>query len=193
MASVVGYKLLSFEQNLLSKLVDGVEVNVSAIAKGYAVDKVAEFLLDAGLKHFLVDIGGEVRALGRNGDNETWRIAIEKPTIVGGVQQVVELENQALATSGDYRNFLLLDGKQFSHTINPVTLTPVLHKLASVSVLADNCSSADALATALMVMGEERGLAFATDNKIPVYMLVRTDQPGQYSILMTEEFRRILQ
>ena len=193
LAAVIGYEKLSLEQNLLSKLVDGVEVNVSAIAKGYAVDRVAEFLLDAGFSHFLVDIGGEVRAHGRNGDNETWRIAIEKPTIVGGVQQVVELENQALATSGDYRNFLLLDGKQFSHTINPVTLTPALHKLASVSVLADNCSSADALATALMVMGEERGLAFATDNKIPVYMLVRTDQPGQYSILMTEEFRRILQ
>ena len=74
-----------------------------------------------------------------------------------------------------------------------MTLTPALHKLASVSVLADNCSSADALATALMVMGEKRGLAFAKDNKIAVYMLVRTDQPGQYSILMTEEFRRILQ
>lgn len=193
LGNLIGYQQLSLEQDKLSKLVDGLEVNVSAIAKGYAVDQVAERLLAAGVENFLVDIGGEIRASGLNAQSKAWQIAIEEPSIAGGIHQIVELKDKAIATSGDYRNFLLVDGEQFSHTIDPTSLKPSLHRLASVSVLADRCSRADALATAIMVMGEERGFAFAEKHNLAVYMLIRSGQPNEYSILMTQKFRMILQ
>ena len=192
-AQRIGYQHLNFQQGTLSKLVDGLELNVSAIAKGYAVDKVSELLASAGIDDFMVDIGGEIRANGVNLQGKGWQIAIEQPSLLGGVQQLLSLKDQAIATSGDYRNFLIVDGEQFSHTINPVSLAPSLHKLASVSVIAERCSRADALATAIMVMGEEQGFAFAQKHQLAAYMLVRSRQSDQYSILMTEEFRRILQ
>jgi len=193
LAKRIGYQKLEFENNTLTKLVDGLEINVSAIAKGYAVDRLAQTLRNAGADDFLVDIGGELVAAGHNLEGHAWRVGIEKPTISGGVQQVVKLSDKALATSGDYRNFLLVDGQQFSHTIDPLTLKPSFHKLASVSVLSESCSRADALATALMVMGEERGFVFAQENKLAVYMLVRETQSNEYSVRMSEEFSRILQ
>ena len=193
LAKTIGYQRLKLKGQDLAKSVDGLEVNVSAIAKGYAVDQLSEYLLNAGVHNFLVDIGGEIRAAGSNLAGDSWRVAIENPTILGGVHKIIGLSDIAIATSGDYRNFLVIDGQQFSHTINPVTFKPSLHKLASVSVVSDKCSTADGLATALMVMGDERGFEFAKENKLAVYMLVRTAKPDEYTILMTEEFRRILQ
>lgn len=185
----VGYKNLKLQGKQLTKLAQGLEVNLSAIAKGYAVDQVADTLSALGYTHFLVNIGGELRASGTNADNELWRVGVEKPHLLGGIEQVISLENEAIATSGDYRNFILLDGQQFSHTIDPLTLKPVYHKLASVSVLSNKASTADALATALLAMGDEKGLVFAEMHDIAAYFIIRGDTEGSFEIRSTGKFK----
>ncbi len=185
----VGYRYLDLQNSKLTKLSDGLEINVSAIAKGYAVDKVAQVIEAQGIEHYLVNIGGELRAKGRNSEGKLWRIGVEKPHLLGGVAQVVLLDSMAIATSGDYRNFIVLDGQQFSHTIDSQTLKPVYHKLASVSVLASRASTADGLATALMAMGEIAGLEFANKHQIAAYFIIRGEQDEHYTVQMTEQFR----
>ncbi|WP_233216494.1 FAD:protein FMN transferase [Blastopirellula marina] len=158
----------------LKKSVDGLYVDLSAIAKGYGVDKIAELVAAAGVDAYMVEIGGEVRAAGRKPDVSPWRIAIEKP-IPGtrAIQQILELSDESLATSGDYRNFFEVDGQTFSHTIDPKTGRPLAHTLASVSVLHDDCAAADALATTLMVLGPDRGYNWAEEHKLAVLLLIR--------------------
>ncbi|UUO07912.1 FAD:protein FMN transferase [Blastopirellula sp. J2-11] len=158
----------------LKKSHDKLYVDLSAIAKGYGVDQLAQLVADAGAKSYMVEIGGEVRAAGRKSDGSPWRIAIEKP-IPGAraIQEIVELSNQSLATSGDYRNFFEVDGETFSHTIDPQTGRPLGHQLASVSVLHSDCAAADAFATTLMVLGPERGYNWAEQNKLAVLFLIR--------------------
>jgi len=193
----IGYQKIELNGKTLRKLFDGVEINLSAVAKGYAVDQVSETLLSKGFHNFLVDIGGELRAQGLNQQGKPWQLAIEKPNLFGGVQQVISLSDQAIATSGDYRNVIVVDGESYSHTIDPQSLSPVLHKLASVSVAHHSCAHADALATAILVMGEQRGLAFARENNLAVYMIVRggskAENDNPYSIQMTQEFAAFLQ
>lgn len=189
----VGYQYLSLQDSSLSKSKDGVELSLSAIAKGYAVDKVANVIEAYGINDYLVNIGGELRASGKTVDAQLWRVGIEKPHILGGIQQIALLDNKAIATSGDYRNYLVVDGQQFSHTIDPITLKPVLHKLALVSVIADKASTADALATAMMVMGEEKAWSFALKNRLAAYFIVRGDENKPFVIKYTEEFERNLQ
>lgn len=154
-----------------------IQLDFSAIAKGYAVDAVAELLIASGIENYLVEVGGELRASGRKHNGDFWRIAIEKPSLSqGGIQQVVDLENVAVATSGDYRNYFEKNGKRYSHTIDPRTGYPVDHKLASVTVIAAAAARADALATAMMVMGPEQTLMFAEQHSIPAYILVKQSE-----------------
>jgi thiamine biosynthesis lipoprotein len=137
-------------------------IDLSAIAKGFGVDQVAELLEEAGIRHWLVEIGGDVRARGVKSDQTAWRIGVEKP--LSGrreVQLVLEIGRRAVATSGDYRNFFEVDGKRYGHTIDPRTGRPVEHGLGSVTVVEDTCMSADALATALMVLGPAKGYDLA--------------------------------
>jgi len=188
-----GYQKLSLKGRQLSKEHDALIINLSAIAKGYAVDKVAEALLRKGIEHFLVSIGGELRAQGHSSDGSLWRVGIEKPHILGGIQQIAVLDNQAIATSGDYRNYHIIDGRKFSHTIDPKTLKPVFHKLALVSVISDATSTADALATALMAMGEKRAIEFAEREKLAAYLVIREDNEAGFKIHVTEQFRSNLQ
>ncbi len=137
-------------------------VDLSAIAKGYAVDQLAGLIEAQGLIDYLVEIGGELRGRGVNGRGAPWRIAIERPDASQrAVFQVVALRDLGMATSGGYRNFVEIDGQRYSHTIDPASGRPVSHRLASVTVLADECMQADAWATALLVLGPERGLALA--------------------------------
>ncbi|MDX1557597.1 MAG: FAD:protein FMN transferase [Marinobacter sp.] len=151
-------------------------VDLSAIAKGYGVDAVARFLESEGVEAYLVEIGGEVRVNGRKPDDSTWRLAIEQPVSEGReVNRVVALESRAMATSGDYRNYYESEGRRYSHTIDPATGEPIAHKLASVTVIADDCMTADALATGFNVMGYERANALAVRENIPAYFIVRTD------------------
>lgn len=149
------------------------EIDLSAIAKGYGVDAAAHALEAAGVRDYLVEVGGEVRAGGRNAAREPWRIGIADPA-GGGVALAVPLTDAAIATSGDYFNYFEQDGKRYSHTIDPRSGRPVTHALASVSVVAPDCMSADALATAIDVLGPEEGLAFAERRQLAVYLLVRT-------------------
>ncbi|MCP5441389.1 MAG: FAD:protein FMN transferase, partial [Chromatiaceae bacterium] len=142
----------------LRKDVAGLQIDLSSIAKGWAVDQLAQLLLDRGIGNFLVEIGGELRASGQKAANRPWRVAIERPVDEHReVQRVIGLRDLAMATSGDYRNFFENNGRRFSHTISPKTGLPVQHSVASVSVVADNCALADAWATALMALGEQRG------------------------------------
>ena len=149
-------------------------LNLSAIAKGYGVDLVAKSLFDKGYTDFLVDIGGEIYAAGsRNEKEQGWNIGIAIPSEKEYKNSfAVVVSNMAVATSGNYRNFYYVNGKKYAHTINPKTGYPVSHSLLSVSVFAQNCMMADAYATAIMAMGENEGLKFAEKYQIPVIMFV---------------------
>jgi thiamine biosynthesis lipoprotein len=139
-----------------------VTLDLSSIAKGFGVDQVADVVRAAGFKDFLVEIGGEVLAGGVRPDGRPWRVGINRPkpeARADEIYKIVSLKDQALATSGDYRQFFMQDGKRYSHIIDPKTGFPVAHSVVSVSILADNCTLADGLSTAIMVMGAESGLA----------------------------------
>ena len=150
-----------------------VELDLSAIAKGDAVDTVTALLRERGVTDCLVEIGGEVRAMGTK-HGHPWRLGIERPAeIQRSLHAVIELSGASLATSGDYRNYFEQDGIRYSHLIDPKTARPVTHQLASVSIVSDDCMTADALATALLVMGPDDGLEFANDHQITAFFLVR--------------------
>ncbi len=151
-------------------------IDLSAIAKGYGVDAVARYLKDEGIVAYLVEIGGEVQAHGHKPDGEAWRLAIEQPVSeMREINRVVALDRHAMATSGDYRNYYESDGRRFSHTIDPKDGRPISHTLASVTVISDDCMTADALATAFNVMGHDRAKALATRENIAAYFIVRGD------------------
>lgn len=151
------------------------EGDLSAVAKGYGVDRVADALREAGLARFLVEVGGEIAAAGANHLDRPWRVGIESPSAAGGLQRVVPLRDRALATSGDYRNRREVEDGWVSHTIDPRTGRPVEHRLASVSVVADRCVVADGLATALEVLGPDDGYALAVEQGWAALFLVRGD------------------
>jgi thiamine biosynthesis lipoprotein len=152
-------------------------VDLSAIAKGHGVDRVAGRLVSAGCSDLLVDVGGEVRAIGRNPGGRVWRVGVETPdpAQLGGVERVLVLDHVAAATSGDYRNYVEVDGQRYSHTIDPRTGRPVSHGLASVTVLHASAMWADGYATALDVLGPEAGFELAERLGLPALFLVRED------------------
>lgn len=145
----------------LEKKNPSVTIDLNSIAKGYAVEQVSILLRQLGYRDFLVEIGGEVHAAGRKSNGDPWRIGINIPrkgAAMDAVYQAVALQDQAMATSGDYRNFYQIDGRSYSHIIDPRTGYPVGNHVVSATVIADNCPLADGLATALIVMGPEKGL-----------------------------------
>jgi thiamine biosynthesis lipoprotein len=155
-------------------------IDLSAIAKGYAVDVLGDFLQQQGINRYLVEVGGEIIANGVKPQQQPWRIAIEAPNDDGrSVQIIIPLSNMGIATSGDYRNFFEQEGRRFSHTIDGRTGKPVEHSLASVSVLHKSVAMADAWATALTVLGAEQGLALAEKYNLAAYFIVRTDMGYQ--------------
>lgn len=157
----------------LRKLEPGVRCDLSAIAKGYAVDRVAVTLDREGYTDYLVEVGGEIRTAGKNDSGEDWRVGIEQPLAnQRTLGKIVPLSNLAMATSGGYRNFYEKDGKRYSHTIDPRTGRPVIHELASVTVVDELCMRADALATGLLVLGPEEGYALAVENDVAARFLV---------------------
>jgi len=174
----VGYTLLevSLDPAALRKSKPKLRIDLSAIAKGYAVDKVSDFLTLNGYKNYLVEIGGEIRAQGKSASGFPWRIGIEMPDRFDGkVKEHLLVSNISLATSGDYRNYFMNKGIRYSHTLDPRTGKPVTHNLASVTVLHNSAMMADAYATALSVMGEEKGKRFVEDQarKMRVNMITR--------------------
>jgi thiamine biosynthesis lipoprotein len=168
----IGFDSVILEENNLSKT-KPVALDLSAVAKGYAVDRVADLLEMLALPDYLVEIGGEIRVSGFNADGIAWRIAMEQPQLFAEVDQVIAITDIAVATSGDYRNYFERDGVRYSHTIDPKTGMPIDHNLASVTVLSESCAVADAWATAFSVMGAEKSLDLAEQLDLPAYMLVR--------------------
>jgi thiamine biosynthesis lipoprotein len=158
----VGFDAIQIvDDRYLVKRKDHVNLDLASIAKGFGVDQIAALLRDSGFKNFLVEIGGEVYAAGHRKDGLPWRVGINTPRIDASLDQVykvVNLTDGAMATSGDYRNYFEKDHKRYSHVIDPRSGYPVANGVVSASVLASDCTFADGLATALMVMGPDKGL-----------------------------------
>ncbi len=172
----IGLDKLTFENGMLAKTIPDLYVDLSTIAKGYGVDLVAEFIEMNGINDYLVEIGGEMRLKGFKHTGELWHVAIEKPlSTERAVHQIIVPKDNAVATSGDYRIYFEADGQRFSHIIDPETGKPINHKLVSVTVIHPSSMTADGLSTAMMVMGEEKALAFAKENDLAVYIIAKTD------------------
>lgn len=186
---LTGYERVIIENDRLIRQKENVSVDFNAIAQGYSVDAVAEFLESNGVNNYMVEIGGEVRASGVNNRNQAWNIGIDKPIENGErkLQAVVSLNNKSLATSGSYRKFIERNGKKYSHTIDPKTGYPVTHNLLSASVLADNCTDADGYATACMVLGVEKSLELANEVGFEVYLIFENGQ-GDFEVKKSAGF-----
>ncbi len=172
----VGFKNIFFDSVSICKLEEGVALDFSAVAKGHAVDLVVDLLEEKGIQNIFVEIGGEVYAKGENtAENKPWMVGIEDPSSATEERKIfsaVKLENKALATSGNYRNYKIISGKKMGHTISPATGYPVQHSLLSASVFAKNCTLADAYATAFMVLGVEKAKAIlAKDKSLNAYLI----------------------
>nr|WP_247670857.1 FAD:protein FMN transferase [Alteromonas sp. MMG017] len=188
----VGYEKLSTTPTGLMKANPMLYVDLSTIAKGYGVDEVAAILDAHDLQDYLVEIGGEMRVKGERGDGSEWLIAIEKPvTTERAVQKVVSIGTNAIATSGDYRNYYEEDGKRYSHLIDPNTGSPITHDLVSVTVVNPSSMIADGLATAFNVMGWERAIDLAEQEQLAVFLIRRTaDGFEEYA---TAEFDKLVE
>lgn len=172
----VGSDKLRLEGTQLAKDHPRLQIDLSAVAKGDAVDRVSELLVAEGEPNHLVEIGGEMRARGRNARGEPFRVGIEEPDPAGQqVRLAVLLDDRALASSGNYRNFFEVDGQRFAHTLDPRTGRPVRHPLQAVSVLHERCGVADAWATALMVAGPDEAWRLAELHGLDVLLLVEKD------------------
>ena len=173
----VNYQYIQLSNQRLNKNRD-VYIDLSAIAKGYAVDLIAQLLESEGIESYLVEIGGELRAKGLKPDAGPWKIAIEAPesALQRSVQRIIAVKDVGIATSGDYRNYFEQDGVRFSHTIDPATAQPIKHNLASVTVLAPSAAKADAVATAMMVMGYDKALAYAESIEVEAFFILKTEQ-----------------
>lgn len=171
-------------------------LSCSAVAKGYAVDVIAQFLAKKGIKNFMVEIGGEIVAQGENPKKDLWRIGINKPvddlSINQELQTVLNVTGVGIATSGNYRNFYYKDGKKYAHTIDPRTGYPVQHNILSATVIAKDCMSADAYATAFMVMGLEEAERFANAHPDIDACFIYTDEKGELQTYYTKGMERFI-
>jgi len=176
--SQVGYQNLQLNKGAgqLRKQT-ALHIDLSAIAKGYGVDQVADYLDDIGVSTFMVEVGGEIRTRGTKPSGKPWRIAIESPSSEQrDVHSVIDVTDRAVATSGDYRNYFEKNGQRFSHTIDPKTGYPITHNLASVTVIGESAAEVDALATAFSVMGADQAMQYATTYNIAVYFIVKEQE-----------------
>ncbi len=194
---ITGYNKIKLENGKIIKENPHMQLNMSAIAKGYTCDLIGGFLTSKGCGSYLVDIGGEIAAKGKNEKGKTWAIGISRPDenaffASNDYGAVVELSGHALATSGNYRNFYVENGKKYAHTIDPQTGYPVQHSILSSTVLADDCMTADAFATSFMVLGLEKGIKIAKQTPgIKVYFIY-ADEKGENQIYMSEGFEQFL-
>ena len=191
----VGYQKVTLKVDSFLQNPHLLQLDFNALAQGYTVDVIATFLDSMGLQNYMVEVGGELKVKGKNANGKNWRIGIDKPSPEidenNRFQTVVELPNKALATSGNYRNFFLEDGKKYSHTIDPETGYPVKHKLLSVTVITEDCMLADAYATAFMVMGVQRTKRYLqTHPELDAY-LIYTNRKGEWEIWATPTFSQL--
>ncbi|MDI9605428.1 MAG: FAD:protein FMN transferase [Bacteroidota bacterium] len=194
----VGQEKISIDpQGKIVKSDPRVQLNTSAIAKGYACDVIADLLERDGIEHYLVVIGGEISARGLNDRGICWRIQVDKPVddTIGFIhepQVVLGLCDKSLATSGNYRNFYILDGKRYAHTIDPHTGYPSQNELLSVTIIADDCMTADAYATAFMALGLEEAKKLAARLPELEYYLIHESEDGSYGVTCSDGFQRLI-
>lgn len=191
---ITGYQKVGMtEGGEVTKQDERTMLNCSAIAKGFAVDVIANLLKSKGVENMMVDIGGEVVVCGKNPQSKKWRIGINKPVDDSlatnqELQTVVEITDAAMATSGNYRNFYYNNGKKYAHTIDPHTGYPVQHSLLSSTVVANDCMTADAYATAFMVMGVEKALEMAESIPDIEAYFIFADEEGNLQTCQTSGF-----
>lgn len=187
----VGYRTVQLHESRLVKTNPQTAIDFNAIAQGYTVDVMAHFLKSHAINDFLVEIGGEVRTEGRNEKGQNWQIGIDKPTEnqteERALQTVVSLSGKSLATSGSYRKFVVREGTKFSHAIDPKTGFPITHNLLSISVIADDCMTADAYATAFLVLGLEKAKTMAAQQGLELYAISATSK-GELQLFHTPNF-----
>lgn len=194
--NLVGMGKISLENGRLVKTNPSISLDFNAIAQGYSVDVVAEFLDSKGIKSYLVEIGGEVKAKGdKNG--VLWRIGIDRPednnNMPGNnLQAIISIKDRSLATSGNYRKFYVENGVKYSHTIDPVTGYPARNTLLSATILAEDCATADGLATACMVMGKDRTIEFLEEHPGYDAFLVYSDESGNFMTWSTENLKKFI-
>lgn len=180
----VDFNLLTFDEKKLSKSKAGVQIDFNAIAQGYATDVIEEFLRSKGIENYMIDIGKEIICRGVNEKQEIWKIGIENPKSdeneeIQSIQAILQVKNKAIATSGNYRNFYVKDGKRYAHTINPKSGYPVQHSLLSATVIADKCMTADAYATVCMVLGKEKALEMIAKHKLNLEVFFVYEEDGK--------------
>ena len=194
----VGYEKVSLTpEGKVMKQDPRVILDCSAVAKGYAVDVIAQFFQKKGIRNFMVAIGGEVVVSGKNPQEQWWRIGINKPVddslaVNQDLQTVLNVTGVGIATSGNYRNYYYHEGKKYAHTIDPKTGYPALHSLLSATVVARDCMSADAYATACMVMGLKRATEFVESRADIDAYFIYTDEQGNFQTYMTRGMERYL-
>jgi FAD:protein FMN transferase len=172
----------------------GMSIDFNSIAQGFTVDIIAKFLKSKNIKNYLVEVGGELLARGKNADGDVWRVGVDKPSedidMNGRFQFILDLENKALATSGNYRRFYQKDGIKYSHTINPFSGFPAQNRLLSVTVIHDNCMLADAYATAFMVMGVKKSKQFVLEHPELEIYLVYTGKDGSWKTYISSDMKK---
>lgn len=193
----VGFKKVGLVDGKVIKTDPRTMLDCSAVAKGYAVDVIAQYLEKKGITNYMVDIGGEVVVKGKNPKEKSWRIGINKPvddslSVNQDIQTILELSDIAIATSGNYRNFYYKGGKKYAHTIDPRTGYPVQHSILSSTVVAKNCMTADALATSFMVMGLEEAKVFTQAHQDIEAYFIYSDESGQLQTFFTEGMKKYI-
>ena len=191
---LTGYMKVSLDGMKVSKKDPRMMLDCSAIAKGYACDVVAEYLRRRGIENFMVEIGGEIVTQGINEKRLPWKIGVTKPVDDSlntnqELQTVLNVTNKAMATSGNYRNFYYKNGKKYAHTIDPVTGYPVQHNILSATVIADNCATADAYATAFMVMGLDKAKAVLDRHPELMAYFIYSDKNGNNAVWFSPTMR----
>lgn len=192
---LIGFTNIEFDKTQVRKKIPQAQLDFSAIAKGYAVDVVAQLLDEKGIENYMVEIGGELVCKGRNEKNTFWAIGIRNPRYkeAGEKEAIsyIQVENRAMASSGNYENFRIIEGQKFSHTINPATGFPVEHSLLGATVFAQDCMSADAYATAFMVLGLDKSRILAQKQNLEV-LLVYADKKGDLQTFMSPSLKKYL-
>ena len=194
---LTGYQKVKLENGKVVKENINMKLDMNALCDGYFCDLMCEFFIQKGCKNYLAEIGGEVKAQGKNEKGNIWTIGINKPLeeiefISNELQAKVQIENRALATSGNYRNFYIEDGKKYAHTIDPKTGYPVQHSLLSASVIAENGLTADGFATTFMVLGLEKGIEVAGAVPEIEVFFIYADEKGENQVYMSEGFKQFI-
>ena len=194
----VGMDKVSLVDDQVYKTDPNVKLNVNAIAQGYSVDVVSAYLEGLGCKNYMVEIGGEIRTRGMNSKGNFWRIGVDRPELGNMIpgqqlQVIVSMHNRSLATSGNYRKFYERDGVMITHSIDPATGFPKASNLLSASILTEECMTADAYATACMVMGLEKAKAFVLDQKRVDAYFIFGDEVGGYQVWFTDGMKKYME